>query len=108
MGTLSPSDDALAEYADISDAGVYYAADSFATTTQVINRLRAIIQQIDAQPNAKAAWELNTYAKAEIGRILSLRVRLMAANQIREAAFAQHLTADRLTEREFMQMGVSE
>ena len=108
LGTLSPSDYALAEYANISDAGVYYAADSFTTTTQVINRLRAIIQQIDAQPNAKAAWELNTYAKAEIGRILSLRVRLMAANQVREAAFAQHLAADRLTEREFMQMGVSE
>lgn len=108
LGTLSPSDFALAEYANIADAGVYYAADSHATTKQVINRLRAIILQIDAQPNAKAAWELNTYAKAEIGRILNLRVRLMAANQMREAAFAQHLVADRLSERKFMQMGVSE
>lgn len=108
LGTLSPSDFALAEYANISDAGVYYAADSHATTEQVIARLRAIILQIDAQPNAKAAWELNTYAKAEIGRILNLRVRLMAANQQREAAHAQHLVADRLMEREFMQMGVSE
>jgi hypothetical protein len=105
LGTLSPSDFALAEYASISEAGVYYAADSSA---QVINRLRAIILQIDAQPNAKAAWELNTYAKAEIGRILNLRVRLMAANQQREAAYAQHLVADRLAERDFMQMGVPE
>ncbi|WP_156505766.1 lytic transglycosylase domain-containing protein, partial [Sulfitobacter sp. HI0054] len=108
LGTLSPSDFALAEYASISEAGVYYAADSSATTEQVINRLRAIILQIDAQPNAKAAWELNTYAKAEIGRILNLRVRLMAANQQREAAYAQHLVADRLAERDFMQMGVPE
>lgn len=108
LGTLSPSDFALAEYANISEAGVYYAADADATTQQVINRLRAIILQIDAQPNAKAAWELNTYAKAEIGRILNLRVRLMAANQQREAAYAQHLVADRLAEREFMQMGVPE
>lgn len=106
LGTLSSSDFALAEYANISDAGVYYAADSNATTGQVINRLRAIILQIDAQPNAKAAWELNTYAKAEIGRILNLRVRLMASNQQREAAYSQHLVADRLAEREFMQMGV--
>ena len=106
LGTLSSSDFALAEYANISDAGVYYAAGSHATTMQVINRLRAIILQIDAQPNAKAAWELNTYAKAEIARILNLRVRLMAANQQREAAHAQHLVADRLSEREFMQMGV--
>ena len=106
LGTLSSSDFALAEYANISDAGVYYAASSHATTMQVINRLRAIILQIDAQPNAKAAWELNTYAKAEIARILNLRVRLMAANQQREATHAQHLVADRLSEREFMQMGV--
>lgn len=108
LGTLSPSDFALAEYASISEAGIYYAADSSATTEQVINRLRAIILQIDAQPNTKAAWELNTYAKAEIGRILNLRVRLMAANQQREAAYAQHLVADRLAERDFMQMGVPE
>ena len=106
LGTLSSSDFALAEYANISDAGVYYAANSHATTMQVINRLSAIILQIDAQPNAKAAWELNTYAKAEIARILNLRVRLMAANQQREAAYSQHLVADRLAEREFMQMGV--
>lgn len=106
LGTLSPSDFALAEYANLSDAGVYYAAQSHATTEQIINRLRAIILQIDAQPNAKAAWELNTYAKAEMGRILSLRIRLMAANQQREAAYAQHLVADRLAERQFMQMGV--
>ena len=44
----------------------------------------------------------------EIGRILNLRVRLMAANQQREAAYAQHLVADRLAERDFMQMGVPE
>ncbi len=30
----------------------------------------------------------------------------MAANQQREATHAQHLVADRLSEREFVQMGV--
>jgi hypothetical protein len=108
LGTLSPSDFALAEYASIAEAGVYYAADSSATTGQVIARLHAILLQIDAQPNVKAAWELNTYAKAEIGRILALRVRLLAANRQREAAYSQHLVADRLAERAFMQMGVFE
>lgn len=108
LGTLTPSDMALAEYSNISEAGVYYAADSHATTEQVVNRLAAIIRQIDEQPNVKAAFELNTYARAEIGRILSLRIRLMAANQQREAAHAQHLMIDRLEEREFMAMEVSE
>lgn len=108
LGTLTPADMALAEYSNISDASLYYAADAHATTGQVVNRLAAIIRQIDAQPNVKAAIELNTYARAEIARILSLRVRLMAANQTREAAHAQHLIADRLKERQFMAMEISE
>ncbi len=106
LGTLSPSDMALAEYSSISDASVYYAADSHATTEQVMNRLAAIIRQIDETPDIKRAFELNTYAKAEIGRILNLRVRLMATNRQREAAHSQHLAADRLAERNFMGMGV--
>ena len=106
LGTLSPSDMALAEYSSISEASIYYAADSHATTQQVINRLAAIIRQIDETPDIKRAFELNTYAKAEIGRILNLRVRLMAANRQREAAHGQHLAADRLAERDFMRMGV--
>ncbi|WP_420839010.1 lytic transglycosylase domain-containing protein [Aliiroseovarius subalbicans] len=108
LGTLTPADMALAEYSNISDASLYYAADAHATTEQVVNRLAAIIRQIDEQPNVKAAIELNTYARAEIARILSLRVRLMAANQMREAAHAQHLVVNRIEEREFMAMEVSE
>lgn len=108
LGTLSPSDATLAEYSNTSDAASYYGAASFATTDQVIARLRSIITQIDAQPNVKAAFELNTYARAEIARILTMRARLMAAGQVREAAFSQHLVADRLAEHDFKKMGVSE
>lgn len=108
LGTLSPADMTLAEYSNTADASMYYGADSHATTGQVIARLASIIRQIDDQPNAKAAIELNTYARAEIARILTMRTRLMAANQVREGAYAQHLVADRLAEQEFKQMGVSE
>ncbi|MDP5218822.1 lytic transglycosylase domain-containing protein [Ruegeria sp. 2205SS24-7] len=106
LGTLSPSDMALAEYGSISEASVYYAADSHATSDQIINRLAAIIRQIDEMPDIKRAIELNTYARAEIGRLLNLRIRLMAANHQRVAAHGRHLAADRLAERDFMQMGV--
>ena len=108
LGTLSPSDMALAEYSNTSDAAVYYGAASHATAEQVIARLASIIRQIDAQPNARAALELNTYARAEIARILTMRARLMAASQIRSAAYTQHLTADRLAELEFKHMRVSQ
>ncbi len=108
LGTLTPSDMALAEYSNISDASFYYAADAHATTKQVVNRLAAIIRQIDAQPDVKAAIELNTYARSEIARVLSLRARLMASNQTRDASHAQHLMVDRLEEREFIAMEISE
>lgn len=108
LGTLSASDYALAEAGNTSDASVYYGADSHATVAQVVARLTSIIRQIDEQPNAKAAIELNTYARAEIGRILVMRMRLMAANQVREGAVAQQLVADRLAEYDFKQMGVPE
>jgi len=108
LGTLSASDYALAEAGNTSDASVYYAADSHATAAQVVARLSSIIKQIDKQPNAKAAIELNTYARAEIGRILVMRMRLMAANQVREGAVKQQLIADRLAEHDFKQMKVPE
>ena len=108
LGTLTPSDMALAEYSNISDASMYYAASSHATAGQVVNRLAAIIRQIDAQPNVKAAVELNSYARAEVGRILTQRLRLMAASRQREFTHAQHLVVDRLEERVFMAMEVTE
>jgi len=108
LGTLSPSDYALAEAGNTSDASVYYGADSHATVAQVVARLSSIIRQIDDQPNVKAAIELNTYARAEIGRILVMRTRLMAANQVRQGAVAQQLVADRLAEQDFKKMGVPE
>lgn len=108
LGTLTPADMTLAEYGNIAEASVYYAADADATSGQVARRLAAIIRQIDTQPNVKAAQELNTYTKIEVGRILTLRLRLMAAAQQRQATYAQHLAADRLTERQFIRMEVAE
>lgn len=106
LGTLTPADAGVAEWSSISHASVYYAADSHAKAGQVISRLAAIIGQIDGTADAKQGLELNTYARAEVGRILALRVRLMAANRKREAAHGQHLATDRLTERDFMRMEV--
>ena len=97
---------ALAEWSAISHASLHYAAGSHATAGQVISRLAAIIGQIDGTPDAKRAFELNTYARAEVGRILAARLRLMAADRKREAAHGQHLVADRLAERDFMRMEV--
>ncbi|WP_244906694.1 MULTISPECIES: lytic transglycosylase domain-containing protein [Phaeobacter] len=108
LGTLSAQDWTLAEYSNTADASSFYGANSDETIDEVVARLSSIIRQIDEQPNVKAAIELNTYARAEIARILVMRTRLMAANQVREAAQEQHLVADRLAEYEFKRMEVAE
>ncbi|WP_373281694.1 lytic transglycosylase domain-containing protein [Litoreibacter roseus] len=105
LGTLSPSDMALAEYSNISDATLNYAADARAKIEQVLNRLTIIIRQIDEMPDIKRAFELNSYAKAEIGRILASRMRLMAASHQQTASRTLHLAADHQAERPFMATG---
>nr|WP_255596878.1 lytic transglycosylase domain-containing protein [Cognatishimia sp. MH4019] len=101
LGTLSPSDWALAEYSNTSDASTLYAVDAFANSQIVIDRLSKIIRQIDETPDVKRAIELNTYARTEVGRILATRLRLMSATHQRQAIQNQHFTADRLAERSF-------
>ena len=108
LGTIDPSDFALAEYSNVSGASAAYASGSHASALQVVARLRGIVQGIDAQPDVSAAMAHNTYARAELGRILAMRLRLMAARGVRGGAHAQHLAADRLAERGFARMGLTE
>ena len=108
LGTLDPADAALAEYALVSGASSAYAAGSHASAQAVVARLRAIVTGIDAQPDVTAAVRHNTYARAELGRILAMQARLMAADQVRQGAHAQHLAADRLAERRFARMTLTD
>lgn len=108
LGTLDPADATLAQYSLVAGASSAHALGSHASAQQVVARLRAIVQGIDAQPDVAAAVRHNTYARAELGRILAMRVRLHAAGAVRQGAHAQHLAADRLAERRFARMGVTQ
>ena len=108
LGTIDAADFALAEYANVSGAASTYAAGSHGSASRGVARLRAIVDGIDAQPDVSAAVAHNTYARAELGRVLAMRLRLMAARGVREGAHAQALAADRLAERRFARMEVTE
>ena len=108
LGTIEASEFALAEYANVSDAASSYAAGSHASARQVAARLRDLVAGIGAQPDVTAAIRHNTYARAELGRILVMLTRLRAAAQVRQGAHAQHLAADRLAERRFARMTLVE
>jgi hypothetical protein len=107
LGTLSVADMALAEYSNAADASTHHAAASFMAAMQSTQRLRQIVEAIDSQPDAKAAMELNTYARIELARIITMRMRLMAARSKFQSAATQQMAADRLSERQFMAMEVS-
>lgn len=99
LGTLSVSDWALAEYSNTSDALMYFGASSHASIEQVSARLQAIITQIDKTENLADAVELNTYARAEIGRIMNMRIRLLAGKQKNLSHHGMQQMADRLRDR---------
>lgn len=86
LGTIDPIDFALAERANLGDASSIYAGDTSAMTATVLERLRRIIAAIDEQPDLKAAFDLNTYARAEIARILILWMRMKAADRVQHAS----------------------
>ena len=108
LGTIDPSDFALAEYAGVSGAASAYAAGSHGSAVAAVARLRSIVEGVDAQPDVTSAMAHNTYARAELGRVLAMRVRLLAAENQRQAAHGQHLAADRLAEWRLKRMGVSQ
>lgn len=86
IGTLDPTDLAIAEASNLSDAGTHYAAWSMDTMTASATRLRSILSQIEGTGSVKEAMDLNTYARGEVARMGNILIRLMATRQKIEAA----------------------
>ncbi len=86
VGTLDPQDMAIAEASNIADAGSHYAQDSMGAMQRAAVRLRAILVGIDGTGSAKAAMDLNSYARAEVARMAVIQGRLKAVRQRVEAA----------------------
>jgi hypothetical protein len=54
-----------------------------------------------ANENPAQAWVLNSYARAEMARIMALRTRMAAIQTRQISALALQEAADRAEEREF-------
>lgn len=86
VGTLDPRDMVIAEASNIADAGISYAGASMETMHGAMTRLRYIIARIEITSSIKEAYDLNTYARAEVTRMAAILTRLQAANRKVEAA----------------------
>lgn len=86
IGTLDPRDMAIAETSNVSDAALGYAAVSLNTMQGSMTRLQDILRQVETTRSAKAAMDLNTYARAEVARMAVILTRLQAVERKIEAA----------------------
>jgi hypothetical protein len=90
-GTIEPVLAAGANFAVASDAAMQYGDASAQTIAVIAKRLKDIMLQMKSNENPTKAWALNTYARAEMIRIMALRMRMLAVE-------AQMVSAEALEE----------
>lgn len=86
IGTLDPRDVVIAEASNVSDAALGYAAVSTNSMHGSMTRLKDILRQVETARSAKAAMDLNTYARAEVARMAVILTRLQAVERKVETA----------------------
>ncbi|WP_161492455.1 lytic transglycosylase domain-containing protein [Brucella pituitosa] len=101
LGTLEPSLAADASYALASNTLRHYGNNKTRSVSLIAKRLKDILQQMKANQNPTKAWVLNTYARAEMVRVVALRARLMAVRTVQVGADALQNATDRAEERQF-------
>ncbi|MDJ0826944.1 MAG: lytic transglycosylase domain-containing protein [Rhodobacter sp.] len=108
LGTIDP---ALLANAHLSITGLgaaFYGNNSPAAIRQVALRIQDIVTRIGGTEDVQESLALNTYARAELVRLMSARIRLKAARTqpLSAAHFAQ--AAARIAEQDFMDFTLEE
>jgi soluble lytic murein transglycosylase-like protein len=78
-GTIDPVLLAGSTLSLTADAAMIYAGHTDAMVASAATRLRSIVTRIRQTADAEEAMSLNTYARAEIARLMVMMVRLQAA-----------------------------
>ncbi|MBP1806894.1 lytic transglycosylase domain-containing protein [Rubellimicrobium aerolatum] len=100
-GTIDPVLLAGATLSLTADAAMVYAGHTQAQIAAAATRLRSIVARIRATADAEEAMSLNTYARAEVGRLLVMMVRLQAAHSQPLSAEQVALAASYAAERDY-------
>ena len=103
LGTIDP---ALLANAHLSLSGfgaAFYGSNSPAAIRQAALRVRDIVTRIGATQDLQESMALNTYARAELVRLMAARIRLKAARTQPLSAAQLAQAAARMAENEFME-----
>lgn len=103
LGTIDPIDAAGANLAMAGSAAAAYSSYTADDLASIAHRLVAIISQMQQNQNPSKAWALNTYARAEMGRLMALRMRIQAAQNKTVSAAAIHQATIYAEERAFLE-----
>lgn len=102
LGTIDPSLRANAQLSFTGHGAAYYGSNSPSANRQAALRIQDIVTQIGKTEDIQESVALNTYARAELVRLVAARIRLSAARtQPMGAAQLAQATA-RMAEQEFM------
>ncbi len=108
VGTIDP---ALLANSNLSLTGARtssYANNSMAMIEAAARRLQNIVQRISETEDAQEAMALNSYARAEFGRLTAIMARLLAARARPPSAEAIALAVDRQREQQFMNFNMED
>ena len=103
LGTIDP---ALLANANLSFSGfgaAFYGSNSPAAIRQAALRVQDIVTRIGATQDLQESMALNTYARAELVRLMAARIRLKAARTRPLSAAQLAQAAARMAENEFME-----
>nr|WP_205589671.1 lytic transglycosylase domain-containing protein [Chachezhania antarctica] len=103
LGTIDP---ALLANAHLSLSGfgaAFYGSNSPAAIRQAALRVQDIVTRIGATQDLQESMALNTYARAELVRLMAARIRLKAARTQPLSAAQLAQAATRMAENEFME-----
>lgn len=103
LGTIDP---ALLANAHLSLSGfgaAFYGSNSPAAIRQAALRVQDIVIRIGATQDIQESMALNTYARAELVRLMAARIRLKAARTQPLSAAQLAQAAARMAENEFME-----
>ena len=103
LGTIDP---ALLTNANLSFSGfgaAFYGSNSPAAIRQAALRVQDIVTMIGATQDIQESMALNTYARAELVRLMAARIRLKAARTQPLSAAQLAQAAARMAENEFME-----
>lgn len=108
LGTIDPALLANSNLSIMGSGAAFYGSNSPTAIRQAALRVRDIVTRIGSTTDVQESMALNTYARAELVRLIAAMTRLQAARTQPLSAEQLRLAAARMQEQEFMNFTIED